>query len=85
MLLGLCLTLILAGTNLAHTATTHAAPPNRQEEQPLRVVTKVIEPFVIKDGNRLTGASIDLWKEIALITEAPFEFIEVETVLIPDK
>ena len=79
MLLGLCFTLILAGTSLAHT-DTYAAPPGQEEEKPLRVVTKVVEPFVIKDGERLTGASIDLWKEIALITEAPFEFIEVETV-----
>ena len=51
-----------------------------QEEQPLRVVTKEIEPFVLKEGDRLTGFSMDLWKEIALLTGQPFEIIEVESV-----
>jgi polar amino acid transport system substrate-binding protein len=51
-----------------------------QDEQPLRVVTKEIEPFVIKEGDRLTGFSIDLWKEIALLTGQPFEFVEVASV-----
>jgi polar amino acid transport system substrate-binding protein len=51
-----------------------------QDLQPLRVVTKEIEPFVIKEGDRLTGFSIDLWKEIALLIGQPFEFIEVDSV-----
>jgi len=79
LLIGLILTITI--TLFGQAAVTIAAEPDQQEEeQPLRVVTKPIEPFVIKDGNRLTGGSIDLWKEIALITETPFEFIEVETV-----
>jgi len=31
----------------------------------LQVVTFVLPPFVIKDGDHLTGFSIDLWEEIA--------------------
>jgi polar amino acid transport system substrate-binding protein len=31
----------------------------------IRVATLIIPPFVIKDGDHLTGFSIDLWEEIA--------------------
>jgi ABC-type amino acid transport substrate-binding protein len=57
-----------------------ASEPNQDQERPIRVVTKIIEPFVIKDGDRLTGFSIDLWEEIALQSGLSFEFIEVDTV-----
>jgi len=30
----------------------------------LRVATRLVEPFVVKDGDQLTGFSIDLWREI---------------------
>jgi ABC-type amino acid transport substrate-binding protein len=54
----------------------------QETDQPesLRVVTKVIEPFVFKEEERFTGFSIDLWNEISLRTGLPFEYIEVETV-----
>ena len=78
VLAGLILTLIAIGLNPVSAIT--AAGPKPQEEPPLRVVTKPIEPFVIKEQERLTGFSIDLWKEIALLAELSFEFIEVETV-----
>ena len=35
-----------------------------QQDAPLRVVTKEIEPFVFVD-DELSGFSIDLWQEIA--------------------
>lgn len=56
-----------------------AAPPN--QEQPLRVVTKSIPPFVIvgPDGE-LSGFSIDLWEAIALELQRPYEWITVDTV-----
>jgi ABC-type amino acid transport substrate-binding protein len=69
---------ILASLNL--TGLILASEPKQSQERPLRVVTKQIEPFVIKDQDRLTGFSIDLWKEIALLANIPFEFVEVETV-----
>ncbi len=52
----------------------------KQDQEPLRVATKVIEPFVFKDGDRLTGFSIDLWEEVSLLTGLPFEFVEVQSV-----
>jgi ABC-type amino acid transport substrate-binding protein len=47
---------------------------------PLRVVTKKIEPFVFMDDDRLTGFSIDLWEETALLAQIPFEWVIVDTV-----
>ncbi len=35
------------------------------KEEPLRVSTRVVAPFVVQDGDRLSGFSIDLWAEIA--------------------
>lgn len=52
----------------------------QQSDEPLRVVTKVFEPFVIKEGNDFKGFSIDLWTEIARRLGRQYEFIEVETV-----
>lgn len=57
-----------------------AVQAQQDEEKPLIVVTKVIEPFVIKEGERFSGFSIDLLKEIEFITEIPIEIIEVDTV-----
>lgn len=57
-----------------------AVTTKAQEAPVVRVVTKEIPPFVIKEDDRLTGFSIDLWKEIALRANLPFEFIEVTTV-----
>lgn len=58
-------------------------PPSAQAQADVdvvRVATKEIEPFVIRDGENLAGFSIDLWREIALFAEIPFEFVEVESV-----
>ncbi len=35
---------------------------------------------MIKDEDRLTGFSIDLWKEIAFLTGIQYEFVEVDSV-----
>jgi ABC-type amino acid transport substrate-binding protein len=59
---------------------TSAAASGSFQQEPLQVVTKEIEPFVIKDPDRVTGFSIELWREIARIAELPYEFVEVESV-----
>ncbi len=78
MMGGSCILIILA--SLYFTSSISASESRQSQERPLRVVTKQIEPFVIKDQDRLTGFSIDLWKEMALLTDIPYEFVEVETV-----
>lgn len=37
----------------------------QDQPQTLRMVTVIAEPFVMKEGSRLTGFSIDLWERIA--------------------
>ncbi len=69
---------VMAGLYL--TGSLRASEPRQEQERPIRVVTKEIEPFVIKDGDRLTGFSIDLWKELALLAGKQYEFVEVQTV-----
>ena len=42
------------------------APVRAQEQAPaVRVAAGILPPFVIKEGDQLTGFSIDLWNEIA--------------------
>ncbi len=76
--LGICILFVTAGLFSAN--PSYASNPQQEQERTIRVVTKIIEPFVIKDSERLTGFSIDLWKEISLLTGIPFEFIVVDTV-----
>jgi ABC-type amino acid transport substrate-binding protein len=71
------LLLIMAG--FSQTVSLHASDA-KQEQEPLRIATKTIEPFVFKDQDRFTGFSIDLWDEVAMLAELPYEFVEVETV-----
>jgi polar amino acid transport system substrate-binding protein len=47
-------------------------------QETLKIVTIERAPFVIQKGEKLTGFSIDLWKEIADYLEMPYEF-EVQT------
>jgi polar amino acid transport system substrate-binding protein len=78
LFIGICILWVLTGLEL--TSPSFASEPQQNQEQPIRIATKVIEPFVIKDQDRLTGFSIDLWEEITLLTGIPYEFMEVETV-----
>jgi polar amino acid transport system substrate-binding protein len=47
----------------------------------LRVVTKELPPFVIKNGGSFSGFSIDLWTEIARRGGFAYDFVEVPTVV----
>ncbi|HEY3179636.1 MAG TPA: transporter substrate-binding domain-containing protein [Casimicrobiaceae bacterium] len=44
--------------------------------QPLRVVTGTIAPFVLKDGDKLTGFSVDLWNEVARRMRVEFAWVD---------
>lgn len=70
----------MAGTPLTSASPAAAFQTEEVQIAPLRVVTKEIQPFVIKEPERLTGFSIDTWEEISLLTGLPFEFVEVSTV-----
>ena len=49
----------------------------------MRVATKPLEPFVIKQNDRWAGFSIDLWDKIAQQLDWKYEWVEVKTVTDP--
>ena len=51
-----------------------------QQNKPLRVATKPLEPFVIKRDDRWAGFSIDLWDKIAQQLDWKYDWVEVKTV-----
>jgi polar amino acid transport system substrate-binding protein len=57
--------LLLACPLPAASAQPQPTPPPEPGSAPLRVVTRVVPPFVFEDNGKLTGFSIDLWQSIA--------------------
>lgn len=46
----------------------------------LKVATRVITPFVVKEGDRYTGFSMDLWKTIAAEMKVSYTIVEKPNV-----
>lgn len=44
------------------------------------MVTRVIEPLVVRQGDALSGFSIDFWQEVANRTGVRYEFVVLESV-----
>ena len=71
---------------VANAQATPAAPggatqPAASAPAPvLRVSTRVLEPLVVRDGENLSGFSIDIWREIARRAGLRYEFVVVDTV-----
>jgi polar amino acid transport system substrate-binding protein len=86
--MGLRLVSILAAlvfgisTALAQTATPVVPQATATPTMPtdLRVITRAVTPFVIKDGDKYTGFSIDLWNAIAKQTNLNFHFVEKQNI-----
>jgi polar amino acid transport system substrate-binding protein len=55
----------------------HAAVPTPAPDRPVRVATGRIAPFVIPEGGRLTGFSIDLGNELARRLRVEFAWTDV--------
>jgi polar amino acid transport system substrate-binding protein len=55
----------------ANAPVVPTAPPYE-----LRVITRVLPPFVVKDGDTYAGFSVELWKAIAKEIGKPFQFVE---------
>src|SRR5438874_1835567 len=51
-----------------------------RSQAPLRVATRIVPPFVMKDNDRLTGFSVDLWQAISDQLKAPYQWVETGTV-----
>ncbi|NTV62153.1 MAG: transporter substrate-binding domain-containing protein [Oscillochloris sp.] len=65
---------------LIGTTTSLAVMPARQTDQTLKVATKPLEPFVIRQGDTFVGFSIDLWDAIARQLNLRYEWVDVGTV-----
>lgn len=57
-----------------------ACPAISQTAEPLRVATCLVPPLVQKDGNQLTGFSVDLWNALASRLGRRTEFVEFPDV-----
>jgi polar amino acid transport system substrate-binding protein len=63
-----------------------SAPPGHADSRPqeqnetLRVATMPLEPFVIEDGDRLTGFSVDLWDKVARQLGVQYQWVKVQSV-----
>src|SRR4051812_13898465 len=70
--------LLAAGMISLAVASPTTAHRSAQADQPrsLRVVTKPIEPLVIKQGDQFTGFSIDLWNQIASQLHLGYHWVE---------
>ena len=68
--------LALVGVAGAQSNGSDATTPNGE----LRVITRVISPFVIKDGDSYKGFSVELWAAIAKELDKPFHFVEKNNI-----
>ncbi|MGL4636829.1 MAG: transporter substrate-binding domain-containing protein [Beijerinckiaceae bacterium] len=68
--------LVLFGTIINHNAVAQQA----SNGEPLKVSTRAVAPFVIKEDEKLRGFSIDLWQALAGILGKSFVFIEKDTL-----
>ena len=61
----------------AAAAAAPAAAPVPAPDRPLRVATGKFAPFVIPEGGRLSGFSVDLWNELARRLRVEFAWTDV--------
>lgn len=71
----LLLILFIIFLSLTSAATLHAQD---SQDEPLKVYTSNVPPFVIVEPDRLAGFSVDLWKEIALRADIEYEWVVVD-------
>lgn len=74
--------LLFACASAAASAASMAGAEERPQGQgeTLRVATMPLEPFVIADGDRLTGFSVDLWDAVAKQLGVAYRWVQVESV-----
>ena len=67
------------GAALSSVVRAQTAPDGAGKPR-LRVATRVIPPFVVKDRGELSGFSIELWRKIAADIGADFAFTEYSSL-----
>lgn len=76
----LLVAVLLAALAIAASTELGFAQSEPETDEPLRVVTKSIEPFVFVEGDNVIGFSIDLWEEVASEMGVDYEYLIVDTV-----
>jgi polar amino acid transport system substrate-binding protein len=73
---------LLAGvfTAAAIVPVVRAETRGPEQGQVLRIATMPLEPFVIEDGDRLTGFSVDLWDAVARQLGVEYRWVKVGSV-----
>ena len=69
---------LIFGVSLACAQT--AAVPAANPSVDLRVITRVVAPFVTKDNDKYSGFSVDLWDAIAKQANLNFHFVEKQNI-----
>jgi polar amino acid transport system substrate-binding protein len=73
-------TFLLLACALSAAGVVGAESRSQAQAEPLRVVTMPLEPFVIEDGDRLTGFSVDLWDAVARQLGVEYRWVKVNSV-----
>jgi ABC-type amino acid transport substrate-binding protein len=68
---------VAVGMLVAGALAQDPAPP---ENKKLKIVTRIVEPFVMERNGELQGYSIDLWRRVAEKADLTYEFSVVKTV-----
>jgi polar amino acid transport system substrate-binding protein len=76
----LWLALLLAPSSFAQDAATAPLNPATPDLNNLRVVTRVVAPFVLKEEEQYKGFSIELWQSIATQLKATSHFVEKNNI-----
>ena len=75
LLVSVALSILGASSTARAQTPSPAPPPNR-----LQVLTYIVEPFVMKQGDRFTGFSADLWNALARRLGYAYDWVEVNSV-----
>lgn len=76
----LCALALLGGPPPANAQATPAAPAVTDAREPIRVATRVIPPFVLRESGQLTGFSMDLLFALAREMNQRVTIVETDTV-----
>jgi polar amino acid transport system substrate-binding protein len=71
-------TLVLVALSpLVDLSSALAQTPTPPQSKPLQVLTTIVEPFVMKQGDAYTGFSVELWDALAKRLGYDYEWVEV--------
>ena len=79
-LIGFCLGLFWFSLAFAQVATITPTPDQVINLNDLRVITRVVPPFVLKEDDKYKGFSVELWQAISAQIKATSHFVEKNNI-----